>query len=85
MLNVVRCIPTRQCGLNHHVVLVTFSLVTGDLSAPHHGLDCAGDILDRHTHIGSTFTVYVHADLWFVQAQIRIHTHNAGVLRNFFL
>ena len=85
MFNVIRRIAARRRGLHHHVVLVTFSLVAGDLSATHHGLDCAGNIIDWHAHVGSAFTVYVHADFWFIQTQIRVHTHNARVLCNFFL
>ena len=85
MFDIVRRIPLRWRSLHHHVILIAFALVAGHLPATHHGLDSAGNILNWHTHIGCTFTVDVHADLWFIQAQICIHAHDSRVLCNFFL
>ena len=78
-LDVVRRVALGGVGLHDHVVLVTLALVTRDLTATHHGLDRAGNGVHRHTHVGGTLAVHLHADLGLVQSQVGVHADDARV------
>ena len=66
--------------MHQHIVLVGVAFVARDDPATEHGLYSACHGFNRHAHVGRAVAVNFHEELGFVQLQVDVGLHDAGVL-----